>query len=77
MNLQSERANVIKQIEEVDDISLIQAIKKMLDFASQKEEENLEVPETHQKLVMTRFDKVRENPERLLDWEEARKTLKN
>jgi hypothetical protein len=27
-------------------------------------------------LVMERFDKVRENPERLLDWDEAKRTLK-
>jgi len=33
------------------------------------------IQEEHQKLVMDRFEKVRENPERLLDWEEAQKIL--
>ena len=34
------------------------------------------IDESHQKLVMERFDKVRTNPERLLNWTEAKKTLK-
>jgi len=36
----------------------------------------LEVPEDQQKLVMERFDKVRKDPDRLLDWDEAKETLK-
>ena len=39
-------------------------------------EENEDIPEEHQKLVMERFEKVRQNPDRLLDWDEAKKTLK-
>lgn len=41
-----------------------------------KEKENFDIPEAHQKLVMERFDNVRKNPERLLDWDEAKNTLK-
>jgi hypothetical protein len=48
----------------------------MLDYALKKEQEGLEVPEAHQKLVLERFDKVRKDPDRLLDWDEAKKTLK-
>jgi hypothetical protein len=48
----------------------------MLDDALKKEQESLEVPEAHQKLVLDRFDKVRKDPERLLDWDEAKKRLK-
>jgi hypothetical protein len=40
-----------------------------------KEQEGIEVPEEHQKLVMKRFDKVRKNPDRLFDWDKAIKTL--
>jgi len=32
-------------------------------------------PEAHQNLVLERFEKTRENPDRLLDWNEAKKTL--
>ena len=48
----------------------------MLGYALKKEQENLEVPEAHQKLVMERFDKIHKNPDRLLDWDKAKKTLK-
>jgi len=60
----------------VDDVNLINAIKSMLDYALKKEKEVFDIPEAHQKLVMDRFDKVRKNPERLLDWNEAKKSLK-
>ncbi len=40
-----------------------------------KEADSYKIPEEHQELVMERFEKVRSNPERLLDWNEAKKTL--
>ena len=75
MNVQAEKAIIIEQFRQINDINLIHAIKKMLDYALKKEQESLEVPEAHQKLVMKRFNKVRKDPERLLDWDEAKKTL--
>lgn len=76
MNIQAEKAIIIEQFKQVNDARLIHAIKNLLDYALKKEQENLKVPEAHQKLVMERFDKVRENPGRLLDWDKAKKTLK-
>jgi hypothetical protein len=76
MNLQTQKEIIIEQFKKVDDVNLINAIKNMLDYASKKEMESLEIPAAHQKLVMERFDKVRQNPERLLDWDKAKKTLK-
>lgn len=72
---------MVKRIEDVDkmkpdDKKMIYAIKNILDYALKKEQESLEVPEAHQKLVMERFDKVHKDPDRLLDWDEAKKTLK-
>ncbi|MFA6401702.1 MAG: hypothetical protein WCX31_08770 [Salinivirgaceae bacterium] len=75
MNVQAQKAIIIEQFKQVNDVSLINAIKNMLDYALKKEQANLEIPEAHQKLVLERFDKVRENPERLLDWDEAKKRL--
>lgn len=60
----------------MNDVNLINAIKNMLDYALNKEKESMDIPEAHQKLVMERFDRVKKNPERLLDWDEAKKTLK-
>ena len=77
MNLQAEKAHIIEQFKKVNDINLIHAIKSMLDYAFKKEQEQFEVPEAHQKLVMDRFEKSRKDPERLLDWDEAQKSLKS
>jgi hypothetical protein len=76
MNVQAQKAIIIEQFKQVNDVNLINAIKNMLDYAIHKEKESFDIPEAHQKLVMERFDKVRKNPERLLDWDEAKKTLK-
>ncbi len=76
MNIQAEKAIIIEQFRQVNDVNLIHAIKNMLDYALKKEQEHFDIPEAHQKLVMERFDKVRNDPERLLDWDEAKKTLK-
>lgn len=77
MDIQAEKAIIIEQFKKLEDIKLIYAIKNLLDKALREESGNEEVPEAHQKLVMERFDKVRNEPERLLDWDEAKKTLKS
>lgn len=76
MNIQAEKAIIIEKFKQINDVNLIHAIKNMLDYALKKEQESLEIPEAHQKLVMERFDKVRKDPDRLLDWDEAKKSLK-
>ena len=76
MDVQAQKALVIEQFKHVNDINLINAIKSMLDYALNKETDVYNIPEEHQQLVMQRFDKVRSNPERLLDWNEVKKTLK-
>lgn len=75
MNLQAQKAIIIEQFKQVDDINLINAIKNILDYALKKEKESIDISEAHQKLVIERFNRVRKNPERLLDWDEAKKTL--
>ncbi|RLD55669.1 MAG: hypothetical protein DRJ05_12590 [Bacteroidetes bacterium] len=75
MDIQLQKSIIIEQFNQINDINLINAIKSMLDYALNKEEEYFDIPEIHQKLVMERFKKVRGNPERLLNWDEAKKTL--
>ena len=48
----------------------------MLDYAQKRDANIYDVPDEHQKLVMERFDQIRQNPERLLDWDEVKKNLK-
>jgi len=76
MSIETEKAIIIEQFKQIKDINLIHAIKNMLDYALKKEQESQEVPEDHQKLVMERFEKVRNDPDRLLDWDEAKQRLK-
>ncbi len=76
MNIQTQKAIIIEQFKQVNDVNLINAIKSMLDYATKKEKEVYDIPEAHQQMVMERFEKVRKNPERLLDWDEAQNTLK-
>ena len=77
MNIEAERAKIIEQVKKVNDTDLINAIKSMLDYAQARDQEIYDIPKAHQNLVMDRFEKSRENPDRLLDWDKAKETLKN
>ena len=77
MNIEAERAKIIEQVKKVNDTDLINAIKSMLDYAQIRDQEIYDIPEAHQNLVMERFEKTRENPDRLLDWDQAKEMLKN
>lgn len=37
----------------------------------------IDIPETHQELVMDRFNKTRKDPDRLMDWDEAKRMLES
>ena len=76
MNIQTQKAIIIEQFKKVNDVNLINAIQNLLEYALKKEQENIDIPESHQKLVMKRLEKTRKDPDRLLDWDEAKKTLK-
>jgi hypothetical protein len=76
MDIQTQKDVIIEQFKLLNDENLIQAIKNLLEYALKKEQESLEVPEAHQKIVMERFNKVRKDPDRLMDWDEAKKMLK-
>jgi hypothetical protein len=77
MDIQAQKAIVIEQFKQVNDIKLINAIKSILDYALQKETDVYNIPEEHQNIVMERFENIRSNPDALLDWDEAKKTLKS
>jgi hypothetical protein len=76
MDLQSQKAIIIERFKHVEDENLIQAIKNLLDFAQKKERELYEIPKASQDIVMERFEKIRKEPEKLLDWDDAKKKLK-
>jgi hypothetical protein len=63
--------DIVKQLSPNEKLRL----KKVLQ-GEETNSDTIDIPEEHQKLVMDRFEKVRKNPERLLDWDETKKTLK-
>lgn len=77
MDIQAQKAAIIEQFRQINDVNLINAIKSLLDYAVNKESKQYEIPEDHQKLVMERFENVRNDPDSLMDWEEAKKSLKS
>lgn len=77
MDIQAQKAEIIEQFQQINDVNLINAIKSLLDYALNKESKQYEIPLEHQKLVMERFENVRNNPDSLMDWEEAKKSLKS
>ncbi len=75
MNIEAEKAIIIEQLKQMSDVDLISAIKSMLDYAQKRDQKVYDIPEAHKNLVMERFDETRKKPEKLLDWDEASKTL--
>jgi hypothetical protein len=75
MNVQSQKAIIIEQFKQINDENLIKVIKSMLDYALNKEKDAYKIPDDQQKLVMDRFYEIRKNTEKLLDWDEAKKSL--
>ena len=74
MNIEAERAKIIEQVKKVNDTDLINAIKSIPYYAQIKDQEIYDIPEANQNLVMEQFEKTRENPDRLLDWDQAKET---
>jgi hypothetical protein len=58
--------NIVKQLSPSDKLKLNDIIW----------DESIEIPIEQKQLVMSRMQKSKENPDRLLDWEESSKTLK-
>ena len=60
---------------------LVDAVKKLSPAEKLKLndaiwDENMQVPEEHKKIVAERMAKSKQNPERMLNWNKAAKTLK-
>jgi len=76
MNLEAEKAIIIEQVKQSSDSDLISAIKSMLDYARKRDQKIYDIPEAHQNLVMERLSEIEKNPDQLLDWEDAKESLK-
>ena len=69
MNIQSERLNIIEQINKIDDVFLLRSIKNLLDFAKSREKViDLDIPVIQQSLVKERVKKYENNETEILSW---------
>lgn len=51
--------------------------KEKLQISDVLWDENMEIPREHQELVLDRIRTARQNPSRMLDWDEASEQLKS
>ncbi|MBT1704829.1 addiction module protein [Chryseosolibacter indicus] len=58
--------DVVKQLSPDEKLKLNEAIWS----------ENMDIPQEHQKLVLDRVQKSKQNPDSMLDWDKASKKLK-
>ena len=58
--------SIVKQLNSSEKVKLNEAIW----------DDDMEIPEEHQKLVLQRIKKARQNPNRMLPWDKAIKLLK-
>jgi len=72
MDIQTQKAHIIEQFKQIDDINLLKAIKSLLEYASlnKKISQEMEIPEKHKEIVRSRIKKYANNPERYLTWDQ-------
>jgi hypothetical protein len=78
MNIQAERNNIIEQLNQVNDINILKAIKNLLAFASTKEKVfDLIVSEEQKDMVRQRVKEYEASPENVLEWNDIEAKLKH
>ena len=76
MDIQIQKSLIIEQFKQVNDINLLNAIQSMLEYALTKKEKDLVISKAHQDLVIDRYQDAVNNPDTLLDWDDAKNMLK-
>jgi hypothetical protein len=77
MDIQTQKAQIIEQFKQIDDINLLKAIKSLLEYASlnKKISQETEIPETHKQIVRSRIKKYANNPESYLTWDQIEQKI--
>jgi len=78
MNIQTERKQIIEQLSQINDINILNAIKNLLAFASNKEKVFDTIVSDEQKAaVRNRVKEYETNPDNVLTWNDIESKLKN
>lgn len=77
MNIELEKALIIKQFQQINDADLIKAFKSLLEYGIKQQEHISEndVPEWHKNVVRQRLADAKAHPEKLLSWDEVMNEL--
>jgi hypothetical protein len=74
MNIQLEKEHIIEQIQQINDVDLIKALKSLLSYSQKKQEVEL-IPEWHKSIVRKRLSEAQAHPETLLTWDDMMQEL--
>ncbi len=78
MNIKTERNNIIEQLNHVNDINILKAIKNLLDFTASKEKVfDFIVSEEQKEMVRQRVKEYENNPGNVLEWNDIEAKLKH
>jgi hypothetical protein len=77
MDIQSQKARIIEQFKQIDDINLLKAIISLLEYVSlnMKISQEMEIPENQKQIVRSRIKKFANNPECYLTWDQIEQKI--
>ncbi len=70
MNIETKKSEIIERFKHIEDEALIDTIRNILDYASNKEGGHQEIPEEHKNIVRERIRKYGDNPEKYVEWDD-------
>lgn len=69
MSIETKKSEIIERFRHIEDEALIDTIRNLLDYASNKGIENQEIPEEHKNIVRERIRKYGNNPNNYVEWD--------
>lgn len=75
MDIQLQKSIIIEQFNQINDINLIKAIQGLLEYASSKKNDDIDVPQWHKDIVRERIENSSDDD--YLSWKETKKLLKS
>lgn len=73
MDIQLQKSIIIEQFNQINDINLIKAIQGLLEYASSKKNDDIDVPQWHKDIVRERIENSSDDD--YLSWKETKKLL--
>ena len=77
MDIQAQKALIIEQFQQIDDINLIRTIKSLLDYANLKKhaQQEIEISENQKEIVRRRIKLYEDKEDSYLSWDQIEKKI--